>query len=105
MLPVLAMEVLSARWPTWVDNHIRDLIRRMRFENPLWGAPRIHGELLKLGIEVHSGHRVSTEAQSVSGRFEAFVYREEDIQQVTVYQNGDRNGAVGPWAFHQFQID
>jgi len=56
-------------------------------------------------FEVHSGHRVSTEAQSVSGRFEAFVYREEDIQQVTVYQNGDRHGAVGPWAFHQFQID
>jgi hypothetical protein len=52
MQPELAMEVLSARWPTWVDNHIRDLIQRMSFENPLWGAPRIHGELLKLGIEV-----------------------------------------------------
>jgi hypothetical protein len=35
-----------------VDKQIRDLIRRMSFENPLWGAPRIHGELLKLGIEV-----------------------------------------------------
>jgi transposase InsO family protein len=31
---------------------IRDLIRRMSLANPLWGAPRIHGELLKLGIEV-----------------------------------------------------
>src|SRR5262249_32123799 len=30
----------------------RDLIRRMSFGNPLWGAPKIHGELLKLGIEV-----------------------------------------------------
>jgi len=29
---------------------IRDLIRRMHQANPLWGAPRIHGELLKLGI-------------------------------------------------------
>lgn len=28
------------------------LIRRMSFENPLWGAPRIHGELLKLGFEI-----------------------------------------------------
>jgi len=28
------------------------LIRRIGLENPLWGAPRIHGELLKLGFEV-----------------------------------------------------
>ena len=28
------------------------MIRRMSRENPLWGAPRIHGELLKLGFEV-----------------------------------------------------
>lgn len=31
---------------------IRDLIRQMSLANPLWGAPRIHGEMLKLGIEV-----------------------------------------------------
>ena len=31
---------------------IRQLIRQMSVANPLWGAPRIHGELLKLGIEV-----------------------------------------------------
>src|SRR6266699_3816041 len=30
----------------------RALIRRISAENPLWGAPRIHGELLKLGFEV-----------------------------------------------------
>src|SRR6184192_1673085 len=35
-----------------VAANIRDLIRRMRQANPLWGAPRIHGELLKLGIAV-----------------------------------------------------
>ena len=35
-----------------VSPEIRGLIRRMTRENPLWGAPRIHGELLKLGIEV-----------------------------------------------------
>ena len=31
---------------------IRELIREMSIANPLWGAPRIHGELLKLGIEI-----------------------------------------------------
>ena len=31
---------------------IRQLVRDMSVANPLWGAPRIHGELLKLGIEV-----------------------------------------------------
>jgi hypothetical protein len=31
---------------------IRRLIREMSLANPLWGAPRIHGELLKLGIDV-----------------------------------------------------
>ena len=35
-----------------VDRELRDLIRRMCNENPLWGAPRIHGELLKLGFTV-----------------------------------------------------
>src|SRR5277367_6837770 len=35
-----------------VDREIRNLIRQMSGANPLWGAPRIHGELLKLGFEV-----------------------------------------------------
>jgi transposase InsO family protein len=35
-----------------IAKEVRDLIRRMSLENPLWGAPRIHGELLKLGIAV-----------------------------------------------------
>src|SRR6266404_650566 len=33
-----------------IDTELRVLIRRMSVENPLWGAPRIHGELLKLGF-------------------------------------------------------
>src|ERR1700722_14379970 len=35
-----------------VDREVRDLIRQMSGANPLWGAPRIHGELLKLGLEI-----------------------------------------------------
>jgi hypothetical protein len=35
-----------------VDREICALIRQVSSANPLWGAPRIHGELLKLGIEI-----------------------------------------------------
>src|SRR6266849_4857443 len=35
-----------------IDSQLRALIRRLATENRLWGAPRIHGELLKLGIAV-----------------------------------------------------
>jgi len=35
-----------------VDHDIPRLIREMCYANQLWGAPRIHGELLKLGIEI-----------------------------------------------------
>ena len=35
-----------------VHREVRKLIRQMSTANPLWGAPRIHGELLKFGIEV-----------------------------------------------------
>jgi transposase InsO family protein len=35
-----------------IETDLRALIRRMSIENPLWGAPRIHGELHKLGFEV-----------------------------------------------------
>ena len=43
--------------PRWagrprVPMEVRDPIRGMSRSNPLWGAPRIHGELLKLGIQV-----------------------------------------------------
>src|SRR5262249_29526557 len=41
---------LGGRPQIEADLHV--LIRRMSVENPLWGAPRIHGELLKLGFEV-----------------------------------------------------
>lgn len=44
-------------WPSLldisqVDRELRDLIQRMSRENALWGAPRVHGELLMLGFEV-----------------------------------------------------
>ena len=51
--PVLEMAVPTA--PTGrpkVTEEIRGLIRQMKRENPTWGAPRIHGELLALGSEI-----------------------------------------------------
>ena len=35
-----------------IEAELRGLIHQMSVDNPLWGAPRIHGELLKLGFEV-----------------------------------------------------
>jgi len=35
-----------------ISSEVRQLIARMTKENPTWGAPRIHGELLKLGFEI-----------------------------------------------------
>ena len=48
-----------------INAEVRTLIRRITEENPTWGAPRIHGELLKLGFEISERtvsryvHRVS----------------------------------------------
>jgi transposase InsO family protein len=40
----------DGRPPT--HHEVRTLIRKMSLANPRWGAPRIHGELLKLGIDI-----------------------------------------------------
>jgi hypothetical protein len=42
----------SPRGRPQIDADLRALIRQMSTDNPLWGAPRIHGELLKLGFGV-----------------------------------------------------
>jgi hypothetical protein len=46
------MEVSSAWGRPRIAKEVRNLIRRMSLENPFWGATKIHGELLKLGIQV-----------------------------------------------------
>ena len=50
---------------------IRQLIREMSIANPLWGAPRLHGELLKLGIDIGqtsvAKYMARTEGTSVAG--------------------------------------
>ena len=49
---VLAVEIRNRAGRPKIDRGLRDLIQRMSKENPLWGASRIHGELLMLGFEV-----------------------------------------------------
>jgi hypothetical protein len=49
---LLALEVAPAGRAPQIETELRVLIRLMSVENPLWGAPRIHGELLKLGFEI-----------------------------------------------------
>ena len=49
---LLAMEIENRVGRPRIDRGLRELIRRMSRENPLWGASRIHGELLMLGFEV-----------------------------------------------------
>jgi len=41
-----------------ISAELRALIRRMSIENVLWGAPHIHGELLKLGFAVAQSRRI-----------------------------------------------
>src|SRR5256714_11919161 len=46
----LSAQPIAGRPP--VNTEIKALVTRMAAANPLWGAPRIHGELLRLGIDV-----------------------------------------------------
>ena len=65
------MEIASSRGRPTVPLEIRRLIRAMSLANPLWGAPRIHGELLKLGIDVGqtsvTKYMARREATTISG--------------------------------------
>ena len=51
-----------------IPREVRRLIRDMSLDNPLWGAPRIHGELLKLGMEVAQSTVAKYMARSGRGR-------------------------------------
>jgi hypothetical protein len=72
---------------------IHQLVREMSIVNPLWGAPRLHGELLKLGIEIGQTSVARYMAQEPVER----VVRPRDVDQaVGVDVEGDRTGAARP---------
>jgi hypothetical protein len=68
-----------------IPAEIRHLIRDMSLANRLWGAPRIHGELLKLGIEVAQSTvakymaRIGATAFS-TGRQRYLLHRSEQLE-------------------------
>jgi hypothetical protein len=51
MMKILIKPLFKIIWDP-ISSEIRGLILKMAKTNPLWGAPRIHGELLKLGIKI-----------------------------------------------------
>jgi hypothetical protein len=61
-----------------IPREVRDLIREVSLANPLWGAPRIHGELLKLGIEV---------AQTTVAKYMAQGHRPPSQSWITFLRN------------------
>ncbi len=61
-----------------IDRELRYLIKTMARENPLWGAPRIHGELLKLSFDV---------SQSTVSKYLSRIYRPRGQSWKTFIQN------------------
>jgi Integrase core domain len=78
----LALEIATARRPAKTPADIRQLIRDMSIANPLWGAPRIHGELLKLGIDVGqtSAHWIARQLTEAYGwqQTPRYIVRDRD---------------------------
>ena len=82
----------AASGKTKVAGELRHLIRRMKKENPSWGAPRIHGELLLLGFDIsepdiHGLHHAVT-AQlhaSIAQVFGMQRHRRVDAEAVQAY--------------------
>ncbi len=56
-----------------IDVDLRALIRRISMDNPLWGAPRIHGELLELGFEVAQSSVAKLSLPKISSGLDSLV--------------------------------
>jgi putative transposase len=71
-----------------MSTEIRDLIRQMSIADPLWGAPRIHGELLKLGIDVSQAKvgRYLPRRAKVPSTWRSFLHNQPtDIAAIDVF--------------------
>jgi hypothetical protein len=61
-----------------VPAEIRQLVRQMSVANPLWGAPRIHGELLKLCIDIGQTSVYGAQERAAIPRLETFLRNHAD---------------------------
>src|SRR6266581_4155095 len=83
-----------------IRTELRDLIRRISRANPLWGAPRIHGELLKLGLTVSqatvSKYMLPAAAAAVAGVAHVFEESRQGSDRVGFLHgaHGDLSGPV-----------
>ena len=93
-----------------IETDLRALIRRMSIENLLWGAPRIHGELLKLGFEVAQSSVAKYMVKRIgppSQRWRTFLqnHGQNKIgsrqQRATQYRLKLRPGRTGATAAHE----
>src|SRR5262249_9516440 len=85
---LLALEVAIYGRPA-VEARLRALIRQRGMDNPLWGAPRIHGELLKLGLEVAQSSVAKNMVKrrgppGVSGELQRFPCFSRNLDRVVV---------------------
>jgi hypothetical protein len=64
-----------------IDTVLRVLIWRMSVENPLWGAPRIHGELLKLKFSDRAVERRQVDGHSGDVQRESTTHTKADVGQ------------------------
>jgi hypothetical protein len=89
-----------------IPQELRDLVREMSRANPLWGAPRIHGELLKLGIEVSQSpwderprhlvrDRDGIYGEAFKNRLRAMGIRDRPIAARSPWQNGYAQRVIG----------
>src|ERR1700678_1223961 len=78
--------------PTVVPE-IRKLIREMSIANPLWGAPRIHGELLKLGID--TGQTSVAKYEVFIRRLRSMGIRDRPTSPRSPWQNGYAKRLIG----------
>jgi hypothetical protein len=83
-----------------IGAELRALIRRMSLENPLWGAPRIHGELLKLGFAVAPSTVGKYMSRKRNDAHLDVTPRETFAQHCVGRPDGDRFGLLGVAAPH-----